>query len=303
MPLIQSSTLTQCLRKGDKVLSIAVSSPVNNESDLLKGLKVLEEWGLTFENQVITGRHWGYLAGEDSTRYNELYSSGRPNLVAFAKGGWGSARLLERDQPWENGWLLGYSDLSSLLLARVSAGFDGAIHGPLINSLSEEPAWSKERLKSILFQKQAPDLYGESWSGGIAKGPLIATNLTVGSHLIGTRYMPDLRGAILVLEDINEEPYRIDRMLTQWRLAGLLQSVAGIAFGTFMNCDAEEEEEEDNLTQQFTLKEVLQERTLDLGCPVIGNLPIGHCCGNAALPLGWEAIIDGKAGRLSLHPF
>ncbi len=300
MSFFKPEQIIKPLEKGAKVVSIAISSPVNDQTNLLKGLKVFTEWGLVCENQVVPGRNWGHLAGDDAERYQSLHPKKAPGLIAFAKGGWGAARLLERRQPWKKGWFLGYSDLSSILLARVSAGFDGAIHGPLVNSLSQEPEWSKERLKSILFKKKVPDLYGEPLSKGVAKGPLIATNLTVASHLLGSEHMPDLRGAILVLEDIGEEPYRIERMLTQWRINGLLQNLAGLAFGNFLNCEPNEEETK---SQSFTLKEILIERSKDLNCPVIADLPVGHCCGNAALPLGWEATIDGNKGRLSLNPF
>ncbi|KGG16503.1 MULTISPECIES: S66 peptidase family protein [unclassified Prochlorococcus] len=295
---INPKTITKRLQPGDEVHTISISSPVNEEDRLLEGLDIFKSWGLSCVNRVKAGKHWGYLAGEDDVRYNDLHSANTPPLLAFAKGGWGSARLLERNQPWDKGWVLGYSDLSSVLLARLSAGFDGAIHGPLVNSIAKEPEWSKERLRSLLFNKSVPDLYGEPWSQGISKGPLIATNLTVASHLIGSQFMPDLKGAILILEDVEEAPYRIDRMLTQWRVNGLLQQLAGLAFGNFLNCT----EEGTDTSQNFALTEILKERSLDLNIPVIANLPVGHCCGNAALPLGWEATLDGFKGRLSLEP-
>ncbi len=298
MHLINSRTRPKRLREGDEIVTIAISSPVNDQNHLLEGLKVFESWGLTCKNKVIPGRHWGYLSGEDQVRYKELHSQENSSLIAFARGGWGAARLLEQHQPWKKGWLLGYSDLSSILLARLSAGFDGSIHGPLVNSLSKEPNWSKERLKSLLFDKSVPDLYGESWVSGIAKGPLIATNLTVATHLIGSRHMPNLNGAILVLEDIGEAPYRIDRMLTHLRLNGLLKNLGGLALGNF-NAPSEEEKYEQ---QTFSMTEILKERCIDLNIPILVNLPVGHCCGNAALPLGWEATIDGYKGKLSIHP-
>ncbi|AAP99500.1 MULTISPECIES: S66 peptidase family protein [Prochlorococcus] len=299
MVLLEPYTITPRLQKGDDVLSVSISSVINNDTSLLEGLQVFKEWGLICKNQVVKGRHWGYFSGEDTVRLKELHPEETPNLIAFARGGWGAARLLEHNQPWQKGWLLGFSDLSSILLARLSAGFDGSIHGPLVTSIAKEPEWSKERLKSILFNKSAPDLYGEPWVGGIAKGPIVATNLTVASHLLGSRHIPDLRGVILVLEDIGEAPYRIDRMLTQWRLNGILQNLAGLAFGSFIDCV---DQDTDNASQAFTLNEILKERSIDLNIPVIANLPIGHCCGNAALPLGWEATLDGYSGRLSLHP-
>ncbi len=296
MNIINCNTSTNKLLPGNKVITIAVSSPVNDQINIIEGLKIFESWGLICTNKVITGRHWGYLSGEDSIRYNDLHPKDSYSLIAFAKGGWGSARLLERDQPWQKGWFLGFSDVSSLLLSRFSSGFDGSIHGPLVSSLSKEPTWSKERLKSILFEKSAPDLLGEPWGGGIARGPLIASNLTVATHLLGSRHMPNLNGAILVLEDIGEAPYRIDRMLTQWRLNGLLKNLAGIGLGNFSTPKEETNE------QLFTIREILQDRCMDLNIPVVASLPVGHCCGNAALPLGWEATINGDKGILSIHP-
>ncbi len=299
MSLIKSGNITQSLRVGDRVRTIAVSSPINDEDCLLQGIKVFEEWGLTCQNQVTVGNHWGYLAGKDPFRYSQLHSYNHSEVIAFAKGGWGAGRLLERHQPWRRGWIIGYSDLSSLLLSRLAAGFDGAVHGPLVSSLSKEPSWSKDRLRSLLFEKSVPDLLGTSWNHGIGTGPLVVTNLTVASNLLGTKHMPNLKGAILVLEDIGEEPYRIDRMLTQWRIHGVLQDLAGLAFGSFLNC----EEQEENTSQTFSLEEILKERSKDLNIPVIAELPVGHCCGNAALPLGWEATINGNEGVLSVKSF
>ncbi len=298
MDPIRSESILQPLKKGDEVLAISISSPIMNNSDLLEGLEVFKGWGLTCKNRVEAGRHWGYLSAEDSHRFSKLHPKTSSDLTAFARGGWGAARLLESPQPWKKGWMLGYSDLSSILLARLSAGFDGGVHGPLITSISKEPQWSKERVKSILFKKSAPDIHGETWCKGIAKGPLIASNLTVATHLLGSKYMPNLQGAILVLEDIGEAPYRIDRMLTHWRLTGALQKVAGLAFGQFINCIDKTEE---NSFQSFTTEEVLKERTRDLNIPIIGNLPIGHCSGNAALPLGWDATLDGNQGILNVQ--
>ncbi len=300
MNLIKKNTITNVLKKGDEVLAISVSSPVNDQRNLVEGLDILHEWGLTCRNLVKPGKYWGYFSGEDSTRYNDLHPKEITSLIAFARGGWGAARLLERpQQPWKPGWMMGFSDISSLLLARLSAGFDGSIHGPLLCSLSKEPEWSKDRLKSLLFKKSIPDLYGEPWVQGIGKGTLVATNLTVATHLLGSSYLPNLKGAILVLEDTGEAPYRIDRMLTQWRLNGLLQNLAGLAFGNFTFQEEKEEEEE---RQKFSLKEILKERSFDLNIPVVANLPVGHCCGNAALPLGWTATLDGYTGRLSVSP-
>ncbi len=297
MGLILPNKIAKPLTPGDEVLTSSISSAINDEKSIFEGLKILEGWGLIIHPEKLNTRRWGYLAGNDEIRYQQLHPPKSTPLIAFAKGGWGAARLLEYPQPWQPGWLLGYSDISAILLARLAAGFDGGVHGPLLTTLPDEPDWSKSRLKAILFGEKVPDLMGEGWLGGIASGPLVVTNLTVGSHLIGSKYFPNLKGAILVLEDVGEDPYRIDRMLTHWRLAGLFKEIAGLAFGQFNRCKSPETVP---ILETFTVDEVLRERSKDLKIPVVGELPIGHCCGNASLPLGRKAKLDGNNGKLSL---
>ena len=286
---------TPHLQAGDRVGVVAASSAFKDPVPLEQGLSLLRSWGLKAEAESIPQRRWGYLAGSDQERLADLHRHPTPPLLACARGGWGAARLLEQPILWQQGWLLGFSDVTALLLARHSAGFDGGIHGPLLSTLAAEPAWSQQRLRTLLFGGLVPDLQGRGWVDGIAEGPLITANLTVASHLLGSAHMPDLDGAILVLEDVGEQPYRLDRMLTHWRLAGVLQRLAGLGFGRFSDCD------DDNLQEGFSATEVLQERSCDLGIPVIADLPVGHGAeGNAALPIGRKARLDGQSGSLSL---
>ena len=289
--------MTEPLKKGDLFHIVAASSPISQKEDLLSGIKVLQEWGLICNYIEETDRSWGYLAGSDEDRFNELHPNSHFPLIAFARGGWGSARLLERSQPWKEGWMIGFSDLTSILLARLASGFKGGVHGPLITTLGSEPDWSKDRLKSILFGNCVPDLYGDPWGGGVSKGHLIVGNLTILTHLIGTKYLPNFKKSILIIEDIGEAPYRIDRMLTHLRLAGILQQLSGLGFGSFTRCD--DEQDVDKKTS-FELLDILRDRTQDLKIPIISNLPIGHCLGNAALPQGSAATLNGDKGRLSL---
>jgi len=128
----------------------------------------------------------------------------------------------------------------------------------------------------------------------VADGPLLVGNLTVATHLLGTPHLPDLRGAVLVLEDVGEAPYRLDRMLTHWRLCGALQQLAGIGFGSFSGCD---DADERNATAAGW-RTVLQERTADLDIPVLADLPVGHEPGNAALALGQRVRLDANQGEL-----
>ena len=281
------------LRRGNTVATVAPSSALSSDQQLLEGLALLQSWGLQALPQTVAEREWGYLAGRDAERRADLHQSAP--LLACARGGWGAARLLELPIAWSTGWLLGFSDITALLLARLAAGYDGNVHGPLLTTLATEPEWSRERLRRLLFGEPVPDLKGRAGGGGPVIGPLLVVNLTVASHLLGSPWMPDLNGAILIVEDVGEEPYRIDRMLTHWRLCGALQTLAGIGFGRFAGCDPDGTE-----TQGFALEEVLRERTADLNLARVFDLPVGHVSGNAALPLGRHACLDGDRGRLSL---
>jgi muramoyltetrapeptide carboxypeptidase len=168
----------------------------------------------------------------------------------------------------------------------------------MLTTLAAEPEWSQQRLRGLLFGEPMADLAGEAWCPGLAEGPLLVANLTVATHLLGTPHLPNLDGAILILEDVGEAPYRIERMLTHWRLGGALQRLAGIGLGSFSGCSAPTSAERSS----FSLEEVLRERTADLGIPVVAGLPVGHGDCNAALPLGVRALLDGTAGRLALLP-
>jgi muramoyltetrapeptide carboxypeptidase len=230
------------LKPGDRVQLVAASSALLGDEALARlqaGIAVLESWGLQVERDPLHGRHWGYLAGRDPERRGDLEAAQRrgAELLACVRGGWGAARLLEQPLELPPRWLLGFSDVTSLLWAQLAQRQGGAIHGPLLTTLAAEPAWSQERLRALLFGEPLADLHGEGWCGGQAEGPLLAANLTVATHLLGTPHLPDLRGAILVLEDVSEAPYRIERMLTHWRLSGALQQLAGIGLGQFTDCE------------------------------------------------------------------
>ena len=284
------------LRAGDRVRLVAASSALDDSDALAEGAALLERWGLRVEQPFAPGRRWGYLAGEDHQRRADLAEPAP--LLACVRGGWGAARLLERDLPLSEGWLLGFSDVTSLLWARQAKGIGGGIHGPLVTSLASEPDWSRQRLRDLLFGEPLPPLQGEPWRGGVAEGPLLVANLTVATHLLGTPFLPPLAGAVLVLEDVGEAPYRIERLLTHWRLCGALQQLAGLGFGSFAGC--EDPAAGESPGRRFSLEQVLRERSADLGIPVVGALPVGHDPGNAALPLGCRARLDGASGLLSL---
>jgi|LakMenE18May11ns_1017448.scaffolds.fasta_scaffold9934467_2 muramoyltetrapeptide carboxypeptidase len=294
------------LQRGDAVRLVAASSALEESARLEAGLELLRAWGLAVQQPAVavSERRWGYLAGRDHERAADLAPSAartrEPALWACVRGGWGSARLLEGPLDLPAGWLLGFSDATSLLLERVRRGLGGGIHGPMLTSLAGEPEWSRERLRRLLFGETIDDLEGVGWRGGMAEGPLLVANLTVATHLLGTPHLPALEGAILILEDVGEAPYRIDRMLTHWRLSGALRQLAGIGFGSFEGCEEADSRAAEPAERRFSVEQVLRERSLGLGIPVVAHLPVGHAPGNAALPLGVIARLDGGQGRLRL---
>jgi muramoyltetrapeptide carboxypeptidase len=246
----------------------------------------------------IKGR-WGYLAGTDSDRRQALeLALTDPGCrgILCSRGGYGGARLLEdwRWPPAPPKWLIGFSDITSLLWSQYQQGVVG-VHGPVLTTLGTEPDWSVQRLFDWVEGRMPPPLTGIGWGQGQAQGILLPANLTVATHLLGTPIQPALEGVILALEDVTEAPYRIDRMLTQWRLCGALAQIKGIALGRFSQCQAPAQ------IPSFTVEEVLRDRLGDLGIPIVSDLPFGHNGVNAALPVGVPACLDGDRGTLTLE--
>ena len=284
------------LRKGARLRAINPGTWIEPDTafDALIDRCAAEDWTLEIPPSVT--EQWRYFSGRDQERAVELtraWADPSIDAVISLGGGWGSARVLEAgfEFPRRPKWSLGFSDSCSLLLAQWAAGLPGAIHG---STSGTEDQW--QRTVDLLKGRPVAPLDGRGIVPGIGEGFLVVTNLTVGTHLIGTPWMPHLDGTILVLEDVGEAPYRVDRMLTQWRSAGLLDKVAGVACGRFSWM------EDDIQPSDFSMEEILENRLGGLGVPLVVNLPIGHGLPNQALPLGQRARLDGRRGRLALLP-
>ena len=283
------------LALGSEVMAIAPGTwwehPAQ-EADQLRRRFAAAGWRLTIP-AAIQGR-WRWFSEPDEQRLQRLRQAMSDPAVAAVvsvAGGWGSARLLERGwrPPSQPRWLVGFSDASALLLAQLAAGIGGAVHGSLGG---DETQW--ERLRRLLSGAAVAPLQGQGWRSGRAVGPLVVSNLTVATSLIGTPWFPRLAGCVLVLEDVGEEPYRVDRMLTQWRTSGVLRGIAGVGLGRFRW------KQDDILPGDLSMEEVLRDRFRDLGVPLVGELPVGHGRPNLALPLGRLARLDGDRGSLEL---
>ncbi|OZH52241.1 peptidase U61 [Hydrocoleum sp. CS-953] len=288
------------LKPGDLLQVISPSGCLRELDAFNKGVAIWRSRGYQVELTPNYDKQWGYLAGTDESRCGQLAEAiNNKNIrgILCARGGYGAARLLENWQ-WPSiptpKWLIGFSDITALLWTFSKKDFT-CVHGPLLTTLSAEPEWSIQRLFDLVEGRPLEPLKGKGWGGGQAKGYLMPANLTVATHLLGTKYQPDLTGTILALEDVNEAPYRIDRMLTHWRMAGVFQQVKGIALGRFSQCSPGRMER-----TEFTVEEVLRDRLADLNIPIVSDLPFGHDGSNAALPLGVEANLDGDRGILEI---
>ena len=187
------------LKKGDLIDILAPGSFIDEEENFQKGIEILKNWGLEINKSNSLSKKFGYFAGDDSTRFEELEKAQNSKLIIFAKGGWGSARLLEKEPSWQHGLMLGFSDTCSLLLSKYSQGFVGSIHGPMVTGLFKEPEWSLERLRNLLFEGSVEDIRGIPLRGGKAKGEIIVSNLTIATFLIGTNHFPDCKGKIITV--------------------------------------------------------------------------------------------------------
>jgi muramoyltetrapeptide carboxypeptidase len=244
-----------------------------------------------------------YLAESDAfraARLNEALRDPEVRCIFFARGGYGSMRLLElldgealsKSRPT----MVGFSDITALH-AWAACQRVPSIHGPVVTQLPRLPADEVQSLFDLLEGRAWPELTGlERVVTGSARGPLFAANLTVLCHLCGTPFLPDLTGYILLLEEIGEVPYRIDRLLTQLLLAGVLQRLAGIVVGDLIDCDAPQGEP----PLPVKARSVIFERISSLGIPAALGARVGHGGHNLSLPLlGPTALLDTSNGTLT----
>lgn len=288
------------LKPGDLVKVIAPSGALKEFEAFEKGLEIWRSRGYRVE----LGSNWnaksGYLAGNDSQRRQalaEAWYDSECKAIVCARGGYGGARLLEdwnwyEDRPIPNPkWIIGFSDVTSLLWSLAKAGISG-IHAPVLTTIANEPEWSIQRLFDYIEGRSLLPLPGQGWGGGKVSGILLPANLTVATHLLGTSIQPSLDRVILAIEDVTEAPYRLDRLLTQWRMMGAFKGVKGIALGRFSRC------EPPIGSNSWSVEEVLRDRLSDLDIPIVSNLPFGHDGVNAALPVGQLVWLDAEKGSL-----
>ncbi|BBD96514.1 LD-carboxypeptidase [Sphingobium amiense] len=303
------------LRVGDTIGIIAPAGFVDDAFDLDLVKETVVAMGLKPKAAPHLGSRSGYLAGTDAERaadVNAVYADPDVRAVFAVRGGWGCARILPlldyaaiRRTPK---LLVGFSDITALHLAfAAKAGFT-TIHGP--NASASWGSYSWDAFRAVAFDGATPTLTNplghedrlvqrvgriRTFRPGVARGRLLGGNLTVLAALVGTPYLPDFTGAILFIEDVSEQPYRIDRMLTQLALAGILGRVKGVVFGQCTDCGPGGPS-----YGGFTLSEVLQQHLEPLGIPAFQGGQFGHVANQYSLPLGVEAELDAGAGTIRL---
>jgi len=285
------------LRPGGTI-GIAAPAAAVDPAKLAAGEERLRKAGFTVVRRPdLLARH-RYLAGDDARRAGELMelvADPAVDAIVCARGGWGSPRILHRldaavvraaRKP-----LVGFSDLTALLLwQRRVAGLVG-FHGPMLDRGGDLRDEELDALVGALSGDGRTTFRGSAGGGGRAEGRLVGGSLTMIAASLGTPWAIDTRGAILLLEDTGERPYRIDRMLWQLRAAGCFARVAGIGLGRFDGCD--------EANGSVTAAEVLRELVEELGVPWVEGLPFGHGAPNFTWPLGARARLDGA--RAELH--
>jgi muramoyltetrapeptide carboxypeptidase len=296
------------LRPGDTVMLVSPSGP-SPRGRVEAGIRILTGWGLKVEIAPGTFDRTGYLAGEDATRLADVNAALRDDRVRgiiCTRGGYGAQRIVDgidfdavRADPKI---LAGFSDITALQLAFYQRAGLASVHSPMA-------AWNPDRTGDdsassmrtalmttdpvVVAVRADEETAGVRIPGPAATGTLIGGNLSLIASSVGTPDLPSLAGAILLIEDVNEAPYKIDRMLTHLRRAGVLSGIAGVAVGQFTDCA-------DGWTT--TVTDVLRERLGGLGVPVLGGLPIGHGRAQRSVPVGVPACLDIDAGTLTVQP-
>lgn len=294
------------LAPGATIALVAPAGPLA-EGTVERATERVERWGW----RPWVGRHargrFGYLAAPDAERladFNAALRDPRVDAVWCLRGGYGTLRILPQiDWPAlaaRPRALIGFSDNTALHLAAQRAGVV-SFHGPH-PATPQFSAFSEQVLLGVLTRPEPAGVLpfpagaapAQPLAGGVAEGPLVGGNLSLLAATLGTPYQLRAEGAILFLEEIGEPVYRVDRMLTQLRLAGALDGIAGVALGAFSECP-----DDGDAALPSTL-ELLRDRLADLGAPVAVGFPFGHVDENWTLPLGVRARLDADRGTLAL---
>lgn len=305
----------KALNKGD-LIGIVTPGSYITQDELNDSIKNIESLGFkaVYSDKVLEMN--GYFSANDKDRADDLmnmFLRKDVNAIMCARGGYGCSRILLlldysviKNNPKV---LIGYSDVTALLLGITHKTGLITFHGPVgVSSFNEFTkkyfneilVEGKKKTKMISVTDDKPDEPSEIYTirKGKCSGKLVGGNLSVMVSLIGTEYDTDFADKIIFIEEIGEEPYRVDRMLTQMIQSGKFKNAKGIALGIFRKCESKKDEP--SFKNSFTLKEVLIDRLSALGIPAAYGLSFGHIKNKFTLPLGIKADFDAGEKTLTL---
>jgi len=302
------------LKAGDTVGLINPAGATFHPEDVVIAEETFAALGLKMKAGEHLMDRYGYLAGTDEARaadVNDMYADPTVKGIITLRGGWGCNRILDLLDYKMIGKnpkiLMGYSDITSLLLALNAKTSLVTFHGPV--GISTWNEYSTDFVKRLLFEGESftmenPKDIGDNLTqvknriltitGGQAEGKLLGGNLSVLVAMIGSDYLPEFKNNILFLEEVSEDIYRVDRMLTQLKLSGILGEISGFVFGKCSDCDA------GGGYGSLTLNEVLDDHIKPLGIPAWYGSMIGHISDKFTIPIGVNAAIDADKGTIKL---
>lgn len=284
------------LVSGDTIGIAAPASPFDTKL-FEAGLAVLKQMGFQVNVPEAVFEKTGYLAGLDPVRarvLNRLFADPKIKGIVCARGGFGSMKILPfldydtiRANPKA---FIGFSDISAVLSVLEAKCDLVTFHGPVMTTLGRSSQKMKSSFLAALTSDQLIEISavdGFCIQPGVAVGPVSGGNLATLCHLVGTPFEPVFNGKILLLEDCGEDCYRIDRMLTQMKLAGCFRKIAGVALGSFQDCG-------DSKNVNEVIREIFKEDEI----PIMTGFEVGHGDRNMTIPFGVEAVLDTTEGSL-----
>lgn len=291
------------LSEGDTLGLISPASIIPERDRYGEIQSTLEDLGFKIKLGQYALERTGYLAGTDRQRaedLNAMFADPDVDAIIPFRGGWGSNRILEyidfkaiKNNPKP---LVGFSDITSLLLSIYAKTGLITFHGPV--GKSDWTDYTVQQFKKAVMTADPFSLHNKADQNlsvlrkGKAHGPLLGGNLTVLTSMLGSGYLPDFEGAVLFLEDVGEDVYRIDRMLTQLKLNGILDKISGLIFGQCTNCVP-------GNNYSFSLMEVLNDHIQPLAIPACYGSMIGHVANMFTLPVGLPATFDAGRGEIT----
>lgn len=299
----------KALKLGDTIGLVAPSSPTTKENVEKARMKLIE-MGFKVKMGKSPYEAYGYLSGTDEIRSNDInnmFSDNEVDGIICLRGGYGTPRILDlidydiiKNNPKV---FVGYSDITALHIAFNQNSNLVTYHGPMATSdiMGDFSKFSKDSLFKAIMNTEPIGLIsnpeGEeiiTINGGVAEGSIIGGNLSLIVDTIGTPYEIDLKGKILLIEEIGEDLYKMDRMINQLRLSGKLREVEGIILGDFNNCETCKHPE------TLTLENIFNDHIKPMGKPTIYNLKTGHCNPMITLPFGVRARLDADNKELAI---